>query len=139
MANLEKSSENGLNAVSLVDKLSVFEDKHRPFLNLIIRPLLMLVVFLAVGYYTLWMSTNYVKADKFAVYVERQIKADEDQDSISKTRFDIIQTKLETIINQQIAYTEQLKAYNQLLSNFQKQVDSIDSRLMYLERSQRSN
>lgn len=139
MANSEKSTENGLNAVSLVDKLSVFEDKHRPFLNLIIRPLLMLVVFLAVGYYTLWMSTNYVKADKFSMYVERQIKADETQDSISKTRFDIIQTKLETIINQQIAYTEQLKAYNQLLSNFQKQVDSIDSRLMYLERNQRSN
>ena len=45
MANSEKSTENGLNAVSLVDKLSVFEDKHRPFLNLIIRPLLMLVVF----------------------------------------------------------------------------------------------
>jgi hypothetical protein len=139
MANSEKSSENGLNAVSLVDKLSIFEDKHRPFLNLIIRPLLMLVVFLAVGYYTLWMSTNYVKADRFSLYVEKQIKADEDQDSISKARFEIIQTKLETIINQQTAYTEQLKAYNQLLSNFQRQVDSIDSRLMYLERNQRSN
>ena len=139
MANSEKSSENGLNAVGLVDKLSIFEDKHRPFLNLIIRPLLMLVVFLAVGYYTLWMSTNYVKADRFSLYVEKQIKADEDQDSISKARFEIIQTKLETIINQQTAYTEQLKAYNQLLSNFQRQVDSIDSRLMYLERNQRSN
>ena len=135
----ENSTKNAMDALTFVDKLSLFEDKHRPFLNLILRPLLMLVVFLAVGYYTLWMSTNYVKADKFAFFVEKQLQADEEQDSISKTRFEVIQTKLETIINQQIAYTEQLKAYNQLLSNFQKQVDSVDSRLMYLERKQSNN
>ncbi|NBO21897.1 hypothetical protein EBU94_00945 [bacterium] len=139
MAKPDNSVENGLSAVSFIDKLSLFENKHRPFLDLILRPLLMLVVFLAVGYYTLWMSTNYVKADKFAAYIEKQIISDKEQDEVSKTRFDIIQTKLETIINQQVSYTEQLKAYNQLLSNFQKQVDSLDSRLMYLERNQKSN
>ena len=85
------------------------------------------------------MSTNYVRSDKFSQYVEKQIQFDKAQDEILKNRFEITQTKLETIINQQIAYTEQLKAYNQLLSNFQKQVDSIDNRLMYLERNRNSS
>lgn len=87
----------------------------------------------------MWMSTNYVRSDKFSQYVEKQIQSDKAQDEILKNRFEITQTKLETIINQQIAYTEQLKAYNQLLSNFQKQVDSIDNRLMYLERNRNSS
>ena len=87
----------------------------------------------------MWMSTNYVRSDKFSQYVEKQIQSDKTQDEIFKNRFEITQTKLETIINQQIAYTEQLKAYNQLLSNFQKQVDSIDNRLMYLERNRNSS
>jgi len=119
---------------SIVDKLVVFELTHRAFLNVIFKPLLTVMVFLAMGYYTMWLSTNYVKADKFTAYVEKQIQSDKVQDEILKTRFEITQTKLETIINQQTAYTEQLKAYNQVLSNFQKQVDSIDSRLVYLER-----
>jgi hypothetical protein len=119
---------------SIVDKLVVFELTHRAFLNVVFKPLLTVMVFLAMGYYTMWLSTNYVKADKFTAYVEKQIQSDKVQDEILKTRFEITQTKLETIINQQTAYTEQLKAYNQVLSNFQKQVDSIDSRLVYLER-----
>ena len=76
-----------LSTVSMVDKMTTFEDKHRPFINLIIRPMLMLIVFLAVGYYTMWMSTNYVKADKFVVYSERQLAADREQDEILKNRF----------------------------------------------------
>jgi hypothetical protein len=119
---------------SIVDKLVVFELTHRAFLNVVFKPLLTVMVFLAMGYYTMWLSTNYVKADKFTAYVEKQIQSDKLQDEILKTRFELTQTKLETIINQQTAYTEQLKAYNQVLSNFQKQVDSIDSRLVYLER-----
>jgi len=119
---------------SIVDKLVVFELTHRAFLNVVFKPLLTVMIFLAMGYYTMWLSTNYVKADKFTTYVEKQIQSDKAQDEILKSRFEITQTKLETIINQQTAYAEQLKAYNQVLSNFQKQVDSIDNRIVYLER-----
>lgn len=119
---------------SIVDKLVVFELTHRAFLNVVFKPLLTIMIFLAMGYYTMWLSTNYVKADKFTTYVEKQIQSDKAQDEILKSRFEITQTKLETIINQQTAYAEQLKAYNQVLSNFQKQVDSIDNRIVYLER-----
>lgn len=119
---------------SIVDKLVVFEFTHRAFLNVVFKPLLTVMIFLAMGYYTMWLSTNYVKADKFTTYVEKQIQSDKAQDEILKSRFEITQTKLETIINQQTAYAEQLKAYNQVLSNFQKQIDSIDNRIVYLER-----
>jgi hypothetical protein len=133
MSELDTAGK-ALTTVTFLDKLTSFEDKHKSFLNVILRPLLMLLVFLAVGYYTMWMSTNYVKQDKFAAFVDKQIEADKRQDEILKNRFEITQTKLETIINQQVAYTEQLKAYNQLLANYQKQLDSISDRVMYLER-----
>lgn len=125
----------------LSSTLAAFESRHSSFINIILKPLLTIIVFLSIGYYTMWMSTNYVKADKFSQYVDKQLQSDRAQDELMKSRFEITQTKLETIINQQVAYTEQLKAYNQLLSNFQKQVDSIDSRVMYLERgrNQRGN
>jgi hypothetical protein len=119
---------------NFIEKLNIFESNHRSFINLIIKPLMTTFIFLAVGYYTLWMSTNYVKQDKFANFVEKQIEADKRQDEITKTRFEVTQVKLETIINQQVAYGEQLKAYNQLLSNQQKQIDSLDGRVIYLER-----
>jgi hypothetical protein len=125
--------------VTMVDKLTTFEDKHRPFFNLIIRPMLMLIVFLAVGYYTMWMSTNYVKADKFVIYSERQIKADREQDEITKNRFEITQSKLDVVINNQTVFTEQLKAYNQVMGSYQKQMDSFNERIIYLERVNRVN
>lgn len=119
---------------NFIEKLNIFESNHRSFINLIIKPLMTMLIFLAVGYYTLWMSTNYVKQDKFGNFVEKQIEADKRQDEITKSRFEVTQVKLETIINQQVAYGEQLKAYNQLLSNQQKQIDSLDGRVIYLER-----
>jgi hypothetical protein len=122
---------------NILNKLEVFEHKHRPFLNLVLRPILTVMIFLSVGYYTLWLSTNYVQTDKFLKFVEMSKVEDEKTEQFLKSKFDVTQTKLETIINQQIAYTEQLKAYNQLLSNFQKQVDSLDQRIIYLERQDR--
>jgi hypothetical protein len=117
-----------------IEKLNVFESRHRPFINLIIKPLLTVTVFLAVGYYTMWMSTTYVKQDKFVDYMKQQIELDKKQDEILKTRFEVTQGKLEIIINNQVSFTEQLKTYNQLLGGFQKQLDNIDSRVTYLER-----
>jgi hypothetical protein len=117
-----------------IEKLNLFELKHRPFINLIIKPLLTVTVFLAVGYYTMWMSTTYVKQDKFVDYMKQQIELDKKQDEILKNRFDVTQGKLEIIINNQVSFTEQLKAYNQLLGGFQKQLDNIDNRVTYLER-----
>jgi hypothetical protein len=119
---------------NFIEKLNIFETRHRSFINLIVKPMMTMLIFLSVGYYTLWMSTNYVKQDKFGSFVEKQIEADKRQDEITKNRFEVTQVKLETIINQQVAYGEQLKAYNQLLSNQQKQIDSLDNRVMYLER-----
>jgi hypothetical protein len=126
-------------AVSMVDKMTTFEDKHRPFINLIIRPMFMLIVFLAVGYYTMWMTTNYVKTDKFVDYSEKQIAEDKQQDEMSKNRFEITQSKLDVVINNQTAFTEQLKAYNQVMGSYQKQMDSFNERIIYLERVNRDS
>jgi hypothetical protein len=99
------------------------------------KPAVMLLLALVFGYATMWLSTNFVRQDKFASYVERQIESDKRQDQVLKDRFDITQTKLETIINQQVSYTEQLKSYNQVMLAIQKQVDSLDDRLKYVERA----
>ena len=99
------------------------------------KPFVMLVAAILIGYITMWMNINYVKQDKFAEYVKVQIDNDKRQDEILKNRFDLTQTKLETIINQQVSYTEQLKAYNQIMLGIQKQVDNLDDRVKYIERS----
>lgn len=133
MPDLE-TAVKAISTVTLVDKLTTFEDKHRPFLNLILRPLFMLLIFLSVGYYTMWMSTNYIKQEKFVEYMKLQQDTDKRQDENSVARFDAIQAKLEVIINNQTAFTEQLKAYNQLMANYQKQLDAQNDRIMWLER-----
>lgn len=119
---------------NFIDKFNDLEEKHRSFINLIIKPLMTLIVFLSVGYYTLWLSTNYVKQDKFYDFVNRQIESDKEQDETSKVRFEIVQAKLETIINQQTSFTEQMKTYNALMGSYQKQFDSLQDRVLYLER-----
>jgi hypothetical protein len=129
-----KMAEEALATTTFVGKLTDFEGKHRPFINLIIRPLLMLVIFLSVGYYTMWMSTNYIKQEKFEEFVKNQNVTDKTQDDVATQRFEVIQAKLELIINNQTAFTEQLKAYNQLMANYQKQLDTQNDRIMWLER-----
>jgi hypothetical protein len=138
MSDLDVAAK-ALSTVSMVDKLTTFEDNHRPFINLIIRPMFMLIIFLAVGYYTMWMATNYVKQEKFTAIIEKQVATDKQQDETAKARFEVIQTKLDTVINNQTAFIEQLKSYNQVMSTYQKQMDSVNERLMWLERQKKDN
>jgi hypothetical protein len=116
------------------EKFNQFETKHRAFINLIIKPLLTLIAFLSIGYYTMWLSANYVRQDKFQSYIEKQISEDTKQDELSKSRFDVTQSKLEIIINQQTIFNEQLKTYNTMMASYQKQLDLVNERLLYLER-----
>ena len=102
-----------------------------------VKPIVLISGAILIGYITMWMNQNYVKQDKFAEYVDKQIQNDTRQDEIFKNRFDLTQTKLETIINQQVSYTEQLKAYNQIMLGIQKQVDSIDERVKFIERDKK--
>lgn len=127
------------NKGNLVDFLEQFETKHKSFINLILRPIFMLLIFLSIGYYTTWLSANYVHQENFTKYIEKQFENDKKQDEFSRNRFEVTQSKLDSIINQQIAYTEQLKAYNSLLANYQKQLDNINDRLIYMERMYQKN
>ena len=99
-----------------------------------IKPAVMLVGFMIFSYATLWMGEHYVTNEKFGEYVKVQIESDKRQDSEAQKRFEVTQAKLETIINQQVSYSEQLKAYNTIMVSIQKQVDNIDNRVIYLER-----
>lgn len=123
---------------NVIDFLNQFESKHRAFISLILRPLFMLLMFLSVGYYTMWLSSTYVKQTQFGQYTEKQDIEDAKQDELAKTRFEIVQTKLDAIINQQTIYTEQLKSVNQLMVNQQKDVDDLSERVTYLERNFRN-
>lgn len=124
-----------------VDPLSYLEKtekstKLNQLLMLLAKPALTLLGFVIFGYFTMWMSLNYVRHDKFEDYINKQSAENAQQDRTAKERFDIVQVKLETIINQQVSYTEQLKAYNQIMLNIQKQVDSLDDRVKYIERKE---
>jgi hypothetical protein len=110
-------------------------DAFSNWFNILLKPALTILGVVLLGFVTMWMSINYVKQDQFAQYVQQQLDADKKQDVVSSERFEIIQSKLELIINQQTSYTEQLKAYNQVILGIQKQVDSLDDRVKYIERS----
>ena len=123
---------------NVIDFLNNFEIKHRAFISLVLRPLFMLLMFLSVGYYTMWLSSTYVKQTQFGQYIEKQDIEDAKQDELAKTRFEVVQTKLDAIINQQTIYTEQLKSVNQLMINQQKDVDDLNERVTYIERNIRN-
>ena len=117
-----------------IAKLSLVEEKYKGVINLFLKPAFALFLVLIVGYYTTWMSLNYVKQDKFSEYVEQQLDMDKKQDEVLKSRFEITQSKLETIIAQQITFTEQFKSLNLQISSTQKYLDNINERMTYLER-----
>lgn len=125
-----------LDPLSVINPISnIPEHKTDKWYGAYIKPVIMLIAFMMFSYATLWMGQHYVTNEKFGEYVDRQIKADERQDSESQKRFEVTQAKLETIINQQVSYSEQLKAYNTIMLSIQKQVDNIDNRVIYLERN----
>jgi len=117
--------------------MDIFIQKYGDWIQFLVKPVLAILGIIFLGYFTMWLSVNYVKQDQFSKYVEKQLTQDQFQDKQAKERFDIIQAKLETIITQQVSYTEQLKAYNQVFLGIQKQVDSLDDRLKYIERNER--
>lgn len=124
-------SGNPLDPFSHIDTPAPLAGKWYSFL---LKPAIMVIAFMMFSYATLWMGQHYVTNEKFGEYVEKQLKADERQDEEAKRRFEITQAKLETIINQQVSYSEQLKAYNAIMITIQKQVDNLDNRVIYLER-----
>jgi hypothetical protein len=109
------------------NKITHFEHKHRSFINLFVKPIIAAFVFLAIGYYTSWLSQNYVKREIFEKFIERQ-------ESVFESRFELANSKLETILSQQIMFNEQFKSLNNQINNTQKNVDMINERLIYLER-----
>jgi uncharacterized protein HemX len=113
--------------LDLADKLTQFENKHRAFLNLLVKPFGTLLIFLAIGYYTMWMSTHYVSQEKFLAFIDKQ-------DKIVTTNFETTRAQLQTIINQQTMFAEQLKAYNNQFASHQKSLDDLNDRILYLER-----
>jgi hypothetical protein len=125
-----------LNPLSYLDSS---KPKDTSWFTYLLKPIIMIAFVILLGYVTMWMSLNYVKQDQFAKYVQQQMDADKRQDGVSSERFEIIQSKLEIIINQQVSYTEQLKAYNQIMVGIQKQVDGLDDRVKYVERTTRTH
>lgn len=129
-----------LDPLSVLNPISsIPEHKSDKWYVAYIKPAVMLVAFMVFSYITLWMGQHYVTNEKFGEYVKAQVESDKRQDSDAQKRFEITQAKLETIINQQVSYTEQLKAYNLMLVSIQKQVDGVDNRVIYLERNARAS
>ncbi len=121
----------------VLNKFFEIEVKHKTFINLIIKPLLSLIVFLSIGYYTMWLSANYVKQDQFLSAIADQTQREITQSDTLKKQFESVQSRLEVILNQQIIFSEQLKTFNTLVQTQQKQHDILYERVLYLERMSR--
>lgn len=91
-------------------------EKYAPVIDYIVKPLLMAFIGLALSYHTLWLSANYVKQTDY------------------NAQIDVINQKLDVIIQNQVAYKEQLATVNLLISNDEKKFDSQDERIRWLER-----
>jgi len=102
--------------------------KHPTMFSLIVKSIFGIIIFLSFGYYTLWLSTNYVKKETFDSFITKQ-------EQLFEARFQITQSKLETILNQQIITSEQFKNLNIILSSQQKSLDSLNERLTFIERN----
>lgn len=121
-----------------LEPISHIDTSKNSWIGVFLKPMIMLFAALAFGYATTWLSTNFVKQDQFSKYVEKQIEADKKQDQDARERFEITQTKLQTIINQQITYAEQIKLFNEVVQTIRKDVENVEERIKYLERSQKS-
>jgi hypothetical protein len=109
------------------DKNNIISKLHPDILSTVLKSAIGFIAFICVGYYTLWLSSNYVKKETFDSYITKQ-------DQQMNLRFDQIQNRLEVILNQQIITTEQFKNLNLILSTQQKSLDNLNDRLTYLER-----
>jgi hypothetical protein len=126
-------SINPLDPLSHFDSVNNTNTWYGPF----IKPLVITVLFVLFSYATLWLGQHFVTQDKFAIYVERQIENDKNVAAESVKRFEVTQAKLETIINNQSIFSEDLKHINQVEAGLDKRMDNLDQRLIYIER--RSN
>jgi len=121
--NLESEKEEVKN-----EDISYLPKIHPAIMGTLLKGVLGFFAFICIGYYTLWLSSNYVKKETFDAYTTKQ-------DQILNSRFDIIQNKLEVILNQQIITTEQFKNLNVILTTQQKSLDNLNDRLTFLERN----
>jgi len=117
-----------------LDPLTHLDLPNDKWYSFLIKPAVMVIAFMVFSYATLWMGQHYVTQDKFAIYVERQIENDKNVALESQKRFEVTQTKLETIINNQSIFSEDLKHINQTEAGLDKRMDNLDQRLIFLER-----
>lgn len=117
-----------------LDPLTHLDVPNNKWYSFLIKPAVMVIAFMMFSYATLWMGQHYVTQDKFAVYVERQIESDKHASEEASKRFEVTQEKLETIINNQSIFSEDLKHINQTEAGLDKRMDNMDQRLIFLER-----
>lgn len=101
----------------MLDKISEFCNKYGAIINYVIKPLLSLVVALAIGGYVLWLDTHYVPVKKFAEYSE------------------VTNKKLDIIMQNQLVFTEQYKMVNFQILEIKDANKLFDERLRYVERN----
>jgi hypothetical protein len=117
-----------------LDPLTHLDIPTNKWYGFLIKPAVMVIAFMMFSYATLWMGQHYVTQDKFAIFVEKQIESEKISSTESEKRFEVTQQKLETIINNQGIFSEDLKHINQTEAGLDKRMDNLDQRLIYLER-----
>ena len=118
--------------------LNEFIEKNKNTVETIFKPLLVAVLLscmgIATGGFTVWMAQKFVAQTDFNEYIAKSEALDKTKEEVYAKRFELTQARLETIINSQTSFTEQLKSFNLFLVGLQDQDKDFAQRLLYLER-----
>lgn len=118
-------------------KLNDLNSKYKALFDWVIKPIAVSIFALLFWSYTLWLDSHYVANGQFQKYVTSQEEVIKSQKLVVETQNNNINSKLENILQNQTQFTEQMKTLNLIWGNQQKQIQSVEDRVLYIERNKK--
>jgi len=132
--------------ISLPEKIKRIEEDYRPIIGWIIKPLVVILISIGLFAHTAWFDQRYLSNNSFKIYIERQevlmqarTNRQIENDKIFLQAQKEVNLRLDTIIQNQGQYTEQLRAFNQLSDINRRTVERLEDRMGSVERDLRDN
>ena len=132
--------------IGLPEKIKRIEEDYRPIIGWIIKPLVVILISIGLFAHTAWFDQRYLSNNSFKIYIERQevlmqarTNRQIENDKIFLQAQKEVNLRLDTIIQNQGQYTEQLRAFNQLSDINRRTVERLEDRMGSVERDLRDN
>jgi len=129
---------------NLPEKIKRIEENYRPIIAWIIKPLVVILISIGLFAHTAWFDQRYLSNNSFKGYIEKQevlmqarTNMQIENDKIFLQAQKEVNLRLDTIIQNQGQYTEQLRAFNQLSDINRRTVERLEDRMGSVERDLR--